>query len=141
MKEQRGLVLDANILVRAVFGKQVRRILESASEGSVFCSPDRCFDEARNHIPAIAERRSLNPVTAFDDFERVSQMIEYINGSDYADFREFALERISKRDANDWPVIAVALMLQLPIWTEDQDFFGIGIPTWTTNRVELYLRQ
>ncbi|MEP7369704.1 MAG: PIN domain-containing protein [Dermatophilaceae bacterium] len=27
-----------------------------------------------------------------------------------------------------------------PIWTEDQDFFGTGFPTWTTDRVELYLR-
>jgi hypothetical protein len=26
-------------------------------------------------------------------------------------------------------------------WTEDQDFFGSGIATWTTDRVELYLRH
>ncbi len=30
-------------------------------------------------------------------------------------------------------------MLGLPIWTEDQDFFGTGVPTWTTDRVEFYL--
>ncbi|WP_455227346.1 PIN domain-containing protein [Lautropia mirabilis] len=28
-----------------------------------------------------------------------------------------------------------------PIWTEDQDFFGTGVPTWTTDRVELYLKN
>jgi hypothetical protein len=27
----------------------------------------------------------------------------------------------------------------LPIWTEDTDFFGCGVATWTTDRVELYL--
>jgi PIN domain len=31
-------------------------------------------------------------------------------------------------------------MLQIPVWTEDQDFFGTGLATWTTDRVELYLR-
>jgi hypothetical protein len=27
-----------------------------------------------------------------------------------------------------------------PTWTEDQDFFGSGVATWTTDRIELYLR-
>src|SRR5208282_1530756 len=42
-------------------------------------------------------------------------------------------------DPDDWPIVAVAMLLDLPIWTEDQDFFGSGIATWTTDRVELYL--
>lgn len=32
-----------------------------------------------------------------------------------------------------------ALALGCPIWTADQDFFGCGVATWTTDRVELYL--
>ena len=28
-----------------------------------------------------------------------------------------------------------------PIWTEDRDFFGMGIPTWTSDLVEVYLRR
>ncbi|HZC23037.1 MAG TPA: PIN domain-containing protein [Candidatus Binatia bacterium] len=28
-----------------------------------------------------------------------------------------------------------------PIWTEDADFFGAGVATWTTDRVELLLRE
>jgi hypothetical protein len=31
-------------------------------------------------------------------------------------------------------------VLLSPVWTEDQDFFGSGISTWTTSTVELYLR-
>ena len=33
-----------------------------------------------------------------------------------------------------WP----ALLLSCPIWTEDRDFFGTGVATWTTGLVELY---
>jgi hypothetical protein len=29
--------------------------------------------------------------------------------------------------------------LDCAIWTEDTDFFGVGIPSWTTDRVELFL--
>jgi PIN domain len=28
-----------------------------------------------------------------------------------------------------------------PLWTEDADFFGAGVATWTTDRVELLLRE
>jgi predicted nucleic acid-binding protein len=45
------------------------------------------------------------------------------------------------RDPNDWPVVATALLLNFPVWTEDQDFFGGGVATWTTDRVELHLRE
>lgn len=58
----------------------------------------------------------------------------------YESYEKLAQERIHRRDPDDWPVVAVALMLGVPVWTEDQDFFGSGIPTWTTDRVELYLR-
>ncbi|MFM6076421.1 MAG: PIN domain-containing protein, partial [Dolichospermum sp.] len=34
---------------------------------------------------------------------------------------------------------ALSLSLNCPIWTEDQDFFGIGIATWNTRNVEIYL--
>ena len=59
----------------------------------------------------------------------------------YEEFEVQARSRISMRDADDWPVVAVALMLDTPIWTEDNDFFGCGIATWTSDRIELYLRD
>jgi predicted nucleic acid-binding protein len=58
----------------------------------------------------------------------------------YRDFEHLARTRMAARDIEDWPVAAAALMLHAPIWTEDRDFFGAGIATWTTDRVELYLK-
>ena len=43
------------------------------------------------------------------------------------------------RDIEDWPTAALALTLGCPIWTEDADFFGTGIATWTTDRVKIFL--
>ncbi|MCL2423890.1 MAG: PIN domain-containing protein, partial [Micrococcales bacterium] len=51
-----------------------------------------------------------------------------------------ALARIGTRDPMDWPIVATALALGCPIWTEDKDFFGSGVATWTSDRVEIYLR-
>ena len=49
-----------------------------------------------------------------------------------------ARARIERRDPNDWPVLACALTLDCPIWTEDDDFFGVGMPVWTSDRVEIF---
>lgn len=54
------------------------------------------------------------------------------------DMKPVARARIARVDPDDWQVVASALVLDCPIWTEDRDFFGTGVP-WTTDRVELYL--
>ncbi|MBV5272625.1 MAG: hypothetical protein JZU52_02935 [Lamprocystis purpurea] len=51
-----------------------------------------------------------------------------------------ACARIARRDERDRPTLAAALLLDCPVWTEDQDFFGTGVPTWATATVEIYLR-
>ena len=53
MTRRKGLVLGANILLRAVFGVRVRALLEIYKEVS-FYSPDVYFDDARKYIPEIA---------------------------------------------------------------------------------------
>lgn len=40
----------------------------------------------------------------------------------------------------DWPAVAGALQFDCPVWTEDEDFFGSGVATWTTATVEIFLR-
>ncbi|MGA3211377.1 MAG: PIN domain-containing protein, partial [Terriglobales bacterium] len=56
-------------------------------------------------------------------------------------YEDTARRRTEMRDPHDWPIVAVALLLGLPIWTEDRDFFGSGVATWTSDRVELYLGE
>ena len=72
---------------------------------------------------------------------KTSLIVEPVDRSLYEDYEEAARARVLPRDLDDWPVAAVALLLGLPIWTEDQDFFGSGFATWTTDRVELFLRE
>lgn len=57
----------------------------------------------------------------------------------YVGFKTQALQRIAMRDADDWPVLACAMSIGCPVWTEDTDFFGTGVAIWTSDRVELYL--
>ena len=71
-----------------------------------------------------------------DALESIAQPLEL---ELYAGLQQQAVQRIAVRDADDWPVLACAMMIGGPVWTEDSDFFGAGVATWTTDRVELYL--
>ena len=141
MNGRRGLVLDANILIRAVFGRRVQEILEFYENVASFCSPDVCFQDARKYIPDLSERRSVDAAIGLTVLEEIGRIEEPVDRSLYEDFENIARERVLARDPEDWPIVAVALLFDFPIWTEDQDFFGSGVATWTTDRVEAYLRE
>jgi predicted nucleic acid-binding protein len=137
----KGIVLDANILLRSVFGQRVPQILSAYADEVSFYSPDVCFADAREYVDKLSIRKGLDPVHARTVLEGISGIVEIVDRSLYEDYEKLARERIQSRDPEDWPVIAVALLSGFPIWTEDQDFFGGGIATWTTDRVELYLKS
>jgi predicted nucleic acid-binding protein len=73
--------------------------------------------------------------------ELVAGLVQKVEAETYAAYEAIARERIDQRDEDDWPVLAAALALGCPIWTEDTDFFGCGVATWTTDRVELFLAK
>jgi PIN domain len=53
----RAIVLDANILVRAVLDSRVPELLAAHAAQATFLAPDIAFDEAREHLPTILAKR------------------------------------------------------------------------------------
>lgn len=142
MADERRLVLDANILMRAVLGRRVRQIIETHIEHAALFAPDVAFADARRHLPDVVRTRGGDDaavLAALELLEAVARSVDEIEAEVYAPFRSAALARIERRDLDDWPVLATAMALDCPVWTEDNDFFGTGVPTWTSDRVELYL--
>lgn len=139
MSSERVIVLDANILIRACLGSRVFELLKKYEDSVTFYTPDICYLDAERHIPTIFSGRRLdvNEVLAF--LGQLRHIVHPVDIDLYREHEKTARRRIADRDPADWPVVAVALLLRCPIWTEDQDFFGTGLPTWTTRRVEEYL--
>ena len=136
---KRAIVLDANILIRAVLGERVRSLIVEYSGGVNYFAPDTAYAEAAEYLPALLEKRRLSASTALAALDVLSTFVVPIDSEFYEPFEQPALARIGDRDPDDWPALACALMLDRPVWTEDADFFGTGVATWTTNRVKLYL--
>lgn len=134
------IVLDANILIRAVLGHRVRQLLERYSaQGVRFFTPVVAFDDAQKYLPPLLEKRDKSASDLSATLDYLRRVIEPVDHDLYAAFENEARARLHGRDENDWPVLAAALALACAIWTEDMDFFGTGVPVWTTNRIEIFL--
>jgi predicted nucleic acid-binding protein len=140
----RAIVVDANILVRAVLGSRVPELLAAHAAQATFLAPDVAFDDAREHLPTVLAKRGKSAAAteaALEKLEALAHVIVPVPADSYLPFKDRALARIGPRDPDDWPVLACALAADCSIWTEDKDFFGAGVATWTTASVELFFAE
>jgi len=134
------IVLDANILIRAILGRRVRQLIETYSaKGVRFLAPDVAFDDAAKYLPALLRKRGKSYADLPASLEYLRTIIEPVTRQFYAAFEGAARKRLRGRDESDWPVLAIALALACEIWTEDADFFGTGVAVWTTSRIDIFL--
>ena len=55
----KAIVLDANILIRAVLGKRVRDLIFENAARVKFFSPAVAYSDARKYLPALLEKRGV----------------------------------------------------------------------------------
>lgn len=136
------IVLDANILIRAVLGKRVRHLLETyTAHGIRFYAPEVAYADAEKYLPALLTKRGKSDADLRASLAYLQSLIEPIGEEAYGLFEANARQRLRGRDEEDWPVLAAALSLSCAIWTEDTDFFGTGVAVWTSDRVEIFLKE
>lgn len=136
------LVIDANILIRAVLGSRVRTLLELYCDTVAFYVAEANAEEAKFYLSnVLAAKHNLSEALWRSVFDGVLNIVQVITNDTLTELEVKAKARIGSRDINDWPAVAAALLLDCPVWTEDQDFFGSGVATWTTATIELYLAE
>jgi predicted nucleic acid-binding protein len=67
--------------------------------------------------------------------------IEWKPAADYDSQRADAERRIAARDPDDWPTVALALALSLPVWSQDKDLTVAGLDVYTTGELLDALRD
>ncbi len=137
----RILVLDANIMLRAVLGDPCSLVDRKVRRRCLVIIPSACVAEVRDYLPSLCARRNWDSAAAANLLDTLLTLVRMVEQDFYSDFEQSAKRRIGVRDIDDWPVVALALALGAEIWTEDTDFFGSGVATWTTDTVEIYLRN
>ena len=138
---RKALILDANILIRAVLGQKVRTLIMDYANSVDFFTPSVCFDDAYHYLPELLNKRGIAVEPALAVLDNLKRIIQPVENEWLEAFETQARLRLRRRDEQDWPILAAAMALNCPIWTEDADFFGVGVATWTTANIEYHLSQ
>jgi hypothetical protein len=78
-----SLVVDANILLRAVLGVRVRRLIVRYSEQVALFTPALCLRDAQVYLPRIAKQRGWDPKPPLELLEALSARIQIVDPSLY----------------------------------------------------------
>jgi predicted nucleic acid-binding protein len=106
------LVLDANILIRAVLGRRVRELLERyAVRGVRFLAPEAAFEEASKYLPMLLEKKGIPRDDVLASLSELRAIVEAVEADFYRSFERQARQRLRGRDEADWPILATALGL------------------------------
>ena len=138
------LVADANILVGEALRAGGRRLLAHPELDLVVAADawSETEHELRKRVALLIQRGHLDTTTAtklLDDALAVLAVAVVIVTTDVYDEKLEEARRRIPRDPQDAPTVALALTLNCGIWTADRDFFGCGVPVWTTETRQAHL--
>jgi predicted nucleic acid-binding protein len=136
------IVVDANVIMGAVLGKRIFHLMDAYHSTVLFFSCATAINDARKYVPQVLRKRGATQdeiSKAIAKLDVVTNYLIIVSDEDLAGAADAAKPRIS--DLDDWLYVALALVLDCPIWTEDKDFFGCGVPLWKTATVEIFLQS
>ena len=114
-------MVDANPLLSALLGGQAREVLFSGK--IVFYSSQHTLFEVAKYLPSVAKRIGCAELDLWREFQLLPVIA--VQPREYDSDLPRAIELIGQRDPKDVHVLALALCLGLPIWTDDRDFEGL----------------
>jgi len=95
--ERRTLVLDANILIRAVFGHRVRHHHEVHADRVSFFVPVTAYAEAEEHLAAFVMKRGGKPAKALVSLRAMAALTTLVSDDLYGNFEAEARKRLGAR--------------------------------------------
>jgi predicted nucleic acid-binding protein len=124
-----SLVVDANPLLSALLGGSAREVIFSGK--FAFYAPQHTLFEVEKYLPRVARKLGQSEADLFRAFGLLPVIA--CQPRDYDSHVPQAEGLIGPRDPKDVHVLALALKLTLPIWTQDRDFEGLsGVTVRTT---------
>ena len=122
--------MDANAVLSATIGGKALEIF-SRAQHLKFVTASSVVEEVRRYLPVLAKKKGL-PLGLM---EAVLDLLplEVVPPEVYADRLEEANARIGWRDPADVPLLALAMALGCPVWSNDDDFADLeGVEVYTT---------
>lgn len=130
------LIVDANIVLRTILGRN-RHIARMIDAGVELLIPEAQLVETATVLQRIFGVARAEAYGVIDEIVREIAVVEI---ESLRDAEDSARVRLSARGQPDWPVLASAFLLDAGIWSDDRDFFGVGVPVWSTGNIGFLAR-
>jgi predicted nucleic acid-binding protein len=123
------LVADANVLLSAVLGGRAKQVLTHPVIEEIFTTAVT-FAEVQEYAAVLARKKRLSLDTLL--LAVATLPVSVVERELYLAHMAQASKLIGKRDPDDVEVLALALHLGIPLWSNDNDFTESGIEWYTT---------
>ncbi len=123
------LVADANVLLACVLGGRATLVLSHPSIEEIFTT-ESTLAEVQEYAVVLARSRKLSLDTLL--LAVAALPVSLAEPEIYAHKRAQARKLVGLRDPDDIEILALALHLKLPLWSNDNDFEESGIQQYTT---------
>ena len=129
------LIVDANVLLGAVFGKSLALIEAIEASGTLLLVPEPMMHEAQR---IVGDPDRVFAADAPIRLQAVETAVTILDLSHYQEREARARERLSEAGQSDWPLVASALALDAPIWSNDKHLWGVGVAVWRTQAMRYW---
>jgi predicted nucleic acid-binding protein len=131
-KPLRSVAADSNVLLSAAVGHAARRVFERSPK-LIVVTTEANLAEVQAYLPSMAQAYGLDLVEVQEALAALP--IKLYSERRYHGRIPQALRYLQERDADDVALAALALMLQIPIWSNDRDFEGLPIEIYPTAKL------
>ena len=130
------LVAEANVLLSAILGGRAKLIVRSP-EVSEILTASVTFAEVEEYAEVLARKKRLPADILL--LALAALPVTVVEASGYASSLPAARKLIARRDPDDVDILALAMKLRLPLWSNDRDFEGTGVELLTTEALLRHL--
>jgi predicted nucleic acid-binding protein len=131
------IAADANVLLSAVLGGRANLILQHPEVEEIFTA-EETLDEVQEYALGLARKKRLREDMVL--LAVATLPVTVMDRNIYAPGIAEASRRVGRRDPDDIPILALALTLNVPLWSNDKDFKDVGVEWFTTERLLRRLR-
>ena len=123
------LAADANVLLSAVLGGRAKLVLSHPEIEGIFTT-EVTLSEVEEYVILLARKRRLSLDTLL--LAVAALPVAVVERETYARAIVQARRLIGQRDPDDIEILALALHLKIPLWSNDNDFRDTGVEWYTT---------
>ena len=132
------LAADANVLLSALIGGQAKRVLLHPSIEEILTT-ETTLAEVREYAGQLARKRGLAVDIVL--LAAATLPVTTVSRTTYKHSLSQARQRIGSRDPDDIDLLALAMQLKIPVWSNDNDFENTGVDLYTTASLLAFLES